>query len=88
MNESQTFGVQEQAFHSGLVGTAVESRVAVVVTAAGGDGKISRHFPCHAACAGGDLCYATAEFQPAVAGSGANIKLSVCSLLKIDMSQR
>ena len=40
MNESQTFGVQKQAFHSGLVGAAVEGRGTVVVTTAGGNGKI------------------------------------------------
>jgi len=65
VNESQTFGVQEQAFHSGLVGTAVESRVAVVVTAAGGDGKISAIFLATPHVPAGIYAMLPAEFQPA-----------------------
>jgi len=50
------------------VGVAVESRAAIAVATGGdGDSVIPVIFRRHAACGGGGLCYATAEFQPAMA---------------------
>ena len=66
-------------------GVAVESGVAVVVTTAGGNGKFPAIFLATPHVPARIYAMLPAEFQPAAAGSGVNIKLSVCSLLKIKL---